>query len=59
MLTPLQPFKLFDLSADIHEDTDLAKLYPQVVQSLTEIANRAHTDDPNWPKVNCVSSILD
>jgi len=45
------PLQLYDLSSDIHESNNLASKHPEIVVELNNIAQQAHTDDPNWPKV--------
>jgi len=44
-----ESFELYNITSDIHEDNNVAKKYPEIVQQLTTIAKEAHTDDPNWP----------
>ena len=38
------PMKLFDLSADIHEDTDVSAGNPEVVARLLALAEKARAD---------------
>ena len=40
---------LFNLSADIHEDNDLASQYPDKVKQLMDILWREHRDSPLFP----------
>jgi hypothetical protein len=35
---------LYDLANDIHEDTDVAAKYPEVVQKMKEIIHAQHTN---------------
>eukprot|EP01120_Amphizonella_sp_Union-15-10_P006125 TRINITY_DN1921_c0_g1_i1.p1 TRINITY_DN1921_c0_g1~~TRINITY_DN1921_c0_g1_i1.p1 ORF type:complete len:469 (-),score=55.74 TRINITY_DN1921_c0_g1_i1:57-1463(-) len=51
-----EPFELYDLSTDIHENVNLAEKYPDIVKRLETIAKSAHSDDPYFPIINCVSS---
>lgn len=39
---------LYDLSADIHEDTDLASSHPEIVNKLVNIIHREHTPNPHF-----------
>ena len=41
--------QLFDLATDIHEDHDLAALYPDIVERMKEIIKREHTDSQLFP----------
>lgn len=43
-----KPF-LYDLGNDIHEDHDLSKSYPGILQELIRIAHEEHTDAPLFP----------
>jgi arylsulfatase A-like enzyme len=40
--------ELYDLTKDIHEDTNLAAQYPEVVDELTKIKNVSHTPSAIW-----------
>jgi arylsulfatase A-like enzyme len=40
--------ELYDLSEDIHEDTDIAEQYPDIVTELTQIKNGARTPSDVW-----------
>ena len=37
---------LYDLATDVHEDHDLAALYPDVVERMKDIIRREHVDSP-------------
>lgn len=39
---------LYNLSTDLHEDTDLASQYPEVVQKLTDIIRSQHTHSEHF-----------
>lgn len=41
---------LYNLSADVGEQHDIAKENPQVVKELAELMDKEHTDDHFWPK---------
>lgn len=41
--------RLFNLADDLHEDYDLAALYPERVQEMVEILYREHRDHPLFP----------
>ena len=41
--------ELYDLDEDIHEDRNLAKEQPALVQSLLAKMEEAHRPHPNWP----------
>ncbi len=43
-----KPF-LYDLGNDIHEDHDLSKSYPGILQELIRIAHEEHTHAPPFP----------
>lgn len=38
--------QLFDLATDVHEDHDLAALYPEVVNRMKDIIRKEHVDNP-------------
>lgn len=40
---------LYDLSTDIHEDSDLATEHPDIVNNMLEIIRKEHTDSKNFP----------
>lgn len=54
-----QPMQLYHLPTDISESNDLAAKHPDIVQKLSEIAQRAHTNDPEWPVDNCITSMME
>lgn len=41
--------RLYDLSADIHEDHDIAARHPDIVRQMTEIIYREHRESPDYP----------
>lgn len=49
-------WKLYNLTADPYESTDLAAQYPDVVQQLQQIAKAQHVDSPVFPVNPCVPS---
>jgi len=51
-----EPFELYDLSNDIGETNNVAGTNPHIIVQMNDIAKKEHTNDPNWPIVNCVSS---
>ena len=44
-----QRLELYDLSKDIHEDENLAKIHPGIVQRMLSYMEEAHAPHPNWP----------
>ena len=36
--------ELYNLSEDLHEDNNVASLYPEIVRDLEQIMNEAHVD---------------
>lgn len=40
--------ELYDLATDIHEDNNLAAIYPEKVGELKTIVRQAHIDNPNF-----------
>ena len=44
-----QSLELYDLSKDIHEDENLVKLHPAIVQRMISHMEEAHEPHPNWP----------
>ena len=44
-----QRIELYDLSKDIHEDENLAKIHPGIVQRMLSYMEEAHAPHPNWP----------
>ncbi len=38
--------RLYNLATDLHEDTDLASRYPEVVEQMKAIIHREHTENP-------------
>lgn len=49
----LQPLQLYNLTRDIHENSDIAQQHPNVIKAIEMIAKAAHVDDPNWPITKC------
>ena len=41
--------ELYDLSKDIHEDENLFKVHPAIVQRMLSYMEDAHEPHPNWP----------
>ena len=39
---------LYDLATDVHEDTNVASKYPDIVNKMTEIIRREHTDSQSF-----------
>jgi arylsulfatase A len=50
------PMELYNITADPGETKNVASNFPGVIARLGQLAASMHKDDPNWPKVNCVSS---
>lgn len=46
--SPDAPMLLFDLTTDLHEDTDVAALHPGVVAQLESIVRQARTESPTF-----------
>lgn len=46
---PDAPWELYNLNQDPSETTNLATANPEILQALIQIAEKAHTTDPNWP----------
>ena len=44
-----QRLELYDLSKDIHEDEDLVKVHPAIVQRMISHMEEAHEPHSNWP----------
>lgn len=44
-----KPIELYDLSADISEEHDVAAQHPDVVKRIEEILKKAHTHSDYWP----------
>lgn len=40
---------LYNLANDLHEDVDIAHLYPALVEEMKAIVRREHTDNPLFP----------
>ena len=51
-----EPLELYDLSADIHEDTNLAALHPEIVAKIENFLRHARSEstiwktDQHWPE---------
>ena len=41
--------ELYDLNNDIHEDENLVKVHPAIVQRMISYMEEAHEPHPNWP----------
>ena len=41
--------ELYDLKNDIHEDENLVKVHPAIVQRMISYMEEAHEPHPNWP----------
>lgn len=41
--------RLYDLSADLHGDHDIAASHPDIVRWMTEIIYREHRAPPDYP----------
>ncbi len=41
--------ELYDLSQDIHEDENLAKVKPKLAKKFVAMMEEAHVSHPNWP----------
>lgn len=41
--------RLYDLSADLHEDHDVAARHPDIVRQMAEIIYREHRESPDYP----------
>jgi arylsulfatase A len=51
---PSIPAELYNLTADLHEDVDLAGEHPDVVKALVANATALYdVEDPMWPTVPC------
>ena len=48
LLTPAAPIKLFDLTTDLAEQTDVATKNPEVLQRISGIMQTAHVDNEYW-----------
>ena len=46
-----EPLELYDLSVDIHEDTNLAASYPEIVQKIEAYLEHARTESEIWKAV--------
>ena len=44
-----QRLELYDLSKDIHEDENLEKVHPAILQRMLSYMEEAHEPHPNWP----------
>lgn len=47
-----QKIELYDLSVDTSEQNDLASEFPEVVDRVREVMNKAHRPNPFWSKDN-------
>jgi len=52
----MEKFELYNITEDIGESNNVAATNAEVVAQLQAMAQKMHRDDPNWPKVHCVSS---
>src|SRR4029079_3561322 len=44
-----KPLELFDLSSDVGEEHDVAKLHPDIVAKFNVYIRTARTNTPDWP----------
>ena len=51
-----EPFQLYNITADIGEENDLASQFPDVVAELDAIAKAEHTPSVLFPVKDCRSS---
>lgn len=51
-LTPSAPLELYDLSADVGEESDVAAEHPEIVEKITAYLDGARTESEFWPLVD-------
>lgn len=47
-----EPFELYDLSVDIHEDRDVSKQHPEIVAKIETFLKKARTESKIWKTVD-------